>query len=53
LPLYRQLADRVNEDAALVFAYQEDTFVALSPKVGGWVQRADTKPRFQDLWLES
>jgi peptide/nickel transport system substrate-binding protein len=53
LPLYHQLADRVNEDAALVFAYQEDTFVALSPKVGGWVQRADTKPRFQDLWLES
>jgi peptide/nickel transport system substrate-binding protein len=51
-PIYSGLADRVNQDAALIFAYQEDTFVALSPKVGGWVQRADTKPRFQDLWLE-
>lgn len=52
VPLYRKLAERVNEDAALIFAYQEDTFVALSPKAGGWVQRADTKPRFQDLWIE-
>jgi peptide/nickel transport system substrate-binding protein len=50
-PLYSALADRVNQDAALIFAYQEDTFVALSPKVGGWVQRSDTKPRFQDFWL--
>src|SRR5207247_7417048 len=49
---YRQLAERVNEDAALAFAYQEDTFVGLSPKVGGWVQRADTKPKFKDLWLD-
>jgi peptide/nickel transport system substrate-binding protein len=52
IPLYRKLAERVNDDAALAFAYQEDTFVAISPKVGGWVQRADTKPRFQDLWIE-
>jgi peptide/nickel transport system substrate-binding protein len=53
IPLYRKLAERVNDDAALVFAYQEDTFVALSAKVGGWVQRADTKPRFQDLWIDA
>jgi peptide/nickel transport system substrate-binding protein len=52
IPLYKQLADRVNDDAALIFAYQEDTFVAVSPKVVGWVQRADTKPRFQDFSLE-
>jgi ABC-type transport system substrate-binding protein len=51
--IYARLAQRVNEDSALIFAYQEDTFVALSPKLGGWVQRADTKPRFQDLWLET
>jgi ABC-type transport system substrate-binding protein len=50
--LYHSLADQANQDAALIFAYQEETFVALSQKLGGWVQRADTKPRFQDYWLE-
>jgi peptide/nickel transport system substrate-binding protein len=50
--IYRQLADRINDDAWTILAYQEETFVALSPKVGGWVQRADGKHHFQDMWLE-
>jgi peptide/nickel transport system substrate-binding protein len=50
--IYRQLADRINDDAWTILAYQEETFVALSPKVGGWIQRADGKHHFQDMWLE-
>jgi peptide/nickel transport system substrate-binding protein len=50
--IYHSLADQANQDSALIFAYQEQTFVALSPSVGGWVQRADVKPRFQDFWLQ-
>ncbi|HLZ28626.1 MAG TPA: hypothetical protein VKV73_15035 [Chloroflexota bacterium] len=33
-PIYSSLADRVNQDAALIFAYQADTFVARNPE--GW-----------------
>jgi peptide/nickel transport system substrate-binding protein len=50
--LYRQLADRLNEFGSSVFAYQDENFVALSPKVGGWLFRADGKHHFQNMWLE-
>ncbi len=50
--IYRQLAGRLNEFGSSVFAYQEENFVALSAKVGGWVFRADGKHHFQDMWLE-
>jgi peptide/nickel transport system substrate-binding protein len=49
--LYSQLSDRLNQIGSSVFAYQEETFVALVPNLNGWVLRADGKHHFQDMWF--
>ncbi|HEY2592971.1 MAG TPA: hypothetical protein VGK33_03630, partial [Chloroflexota bacterium] len=49
--LYNQLSDRLNQIGSSVFAYQEETFVALVPNLNGWVLRADGKHHFQDMWF--
>jgi peptide/nickel transport system substrate-binding protein len=49
--IYRQLADKLNDDALYSFSYNEEVFIVLTPNVQGWVHRPDTKSHFQDVWL--
>jgi peptide/nickel transport system substrate-binding protein len=49
--IYGQFAARQNEIASAVFTHHGESFIGLSPKIGGWVHMPDQQPRFQDLWL--
>jgi peptide/nickel transport system substrate-binding protein len=50
--LYRQLADRLNDDAPNVFFHYGSNIKGLSPRVKGFVHFQDSMIRFQKISLE-
>jgi peptide/nickel transport system substrate-binding protein len=49
--IYGQFAVRQNDIASAVFSHHGESFIGLSPRVGGWAHMPDQQPRFQNLWL--
>jgi peptide/nickel transport system substrate-binding protein len=51
--IYSQFTVRQNDIASAVFTHHGESFIGLSPKIGGWVHMPDQQPRFQNLWLNA
>jgi peptide/nickel transport system substrate-binding protein len=50
--LYRQFAERVNENADFAFFHNGSDFKGLTPRVKGFVHMNDFIVRYKDLWLD-
>ncbi|HET8570040.1 MAG TPA: ABC transporter substrate-binding protein [Candidatus Limnocylindria bacterium] len=50
--LYRQFAERVNENADHVYYHNGSDFKGLSPRVKGFIHMNDFIVRYKDLWLD-